>query len=427
MSASCAFGIPRQRPNNGTARVGSLDFYDAAEEISRLIASDQQIAVALRKYFRFCEKHFPGSMWEKLRAMDLDADLAQQVEWLRDTLANEPPKRVTAFWFGLFNPYVDEHATCALYVAGSSKYRSGVEIPECFVQPAYFPERRYATSRVLAETYRLATRGKMAKTSDVEYFGCLGFAAIAVAHLMRTVDRRLLLGHAAERAVVVGFDSGDMLEIGTVHRSGFEAHFTHRPTVSEVVATPSLRDFYEIVDDGRGRWWLEEPWLAAVDDLPVGFATTGKPLSIKRYLKSAVMSAPKGTPVDFTFAVLDTPIVTERVGRLLGELAPGSVQRLPVQIRGRRARYDVLNVLDVVDCLDMRKSEIVSFDLAALDVPDDEEPPVGTIVKMVIDRRRAKGHEIFLLSGARGHIIVSRRIKERLEAERVTGILLKPV
>jgi hypothetical protein len=413
--------------DTGTTQVGSLDFYDAAEKIGQLIASDQDAAVGLRKYFRFCEKHFPGSIWEKLGKLDLQADLAQLADWLRDALLNEPPRRVTAFWFGLFNPYVDGHVTCALYVAGSSKYRPDVEVPDCFVQPTYFPERRYAASRVLAETYRLATRGKMAKTSEVEYFGCLGFAAIAVAHLMQTVDRRLLLGQAAERAVVVGFDSGDMLEIGSVRRSGFVSHFTHRPTVPEIVATPSPRHFYEIVDDGRGRWWLEEPWLAAVDDLPVGFATTGKPLSIRRPLKSAIMATPKGAPVDFTFAVLDTPIVTERAGRILRELAPGSVQRLPVQIRGQWGRYDVLNVLDVVDCLDMRKSEIVSFDSASWDVPDGEERPIGTILKMVIDGRRAKGHEIFLLSGARRHIIVSRRIKERLEAERVTGIQLKSV
>ena len=55
------------------------------------------------------------------------------------------------------------------------------------------------------------------------------------------------------------------------------------------------------------------------------------------------------------------------------------------------------------------------------------ERPFGSIFKLVIDSQRAKGHEMFLLAGARSHIIVSRKVKERLEAERVTGILLKTV
>jgi hypothetical protein len=48
-------------------------------------------------------------------------------------------------------------------------------------------------------------------------------------------------------------------------------------------------------------------------------------------------------------------------------------------------------------------------------------------MKLVIDNRRARGHEIFMLAGDRRTIIVSRRIKELMEAERVSGVSLKPV
>jgi len=408
--------------------MAALDFYDVAEKIYGLITSGKSAADALRSFFKFCERNFPDALWQRLMVSDVDSDLSKLVMWLHDVLDAEPPRRITAFWFGMFNPYVNKKVSCGLYVAGSSKYREGVnEDIDAFVSPVYFPERRYADSQVLAEIYRLTSRSKLEKRHAAEEFGCLGFTAIAVSHLLRTVDARLLLGKCRERGVVVGFDSGDALKIGTIDgERGFIPYHTKRPALAAIAPTPSPSEFYQVVDAAHGRWWLDEPCEVEVDDLPGSFWTTGKPLKLKLPLKTEIMATPKGEPADFTFAVLETPIVTEAVGRLLSEAAPGVLQRLPIRIAGKRGRYDVLNPLDVVDCVDLRRSKIIPFGIEITN-PTDEEPPLGSIFKLVIDHRRAKGHDIFMLAGHRSTIIVSRRIKELLERERVTGVRLEPV
>jgi hypothetical protein len=409
--------------------MAELDFYDVADKIYRLISSRKSTVESLQSYFKFCERHFPAPLWQRLIKSDLEGDLSKLVTWLDGVLTAEPPKRITAFWFGMFNPYVNQKVSCGLYVAGSLKYRKDINDDiDAFVGPAYFPERRYAESHVLAEIYRLTSRSKMAKCDAAEEFGCLGFSAISVSHLMRTVNQRLLLGKARERGVVVGFDSGDCLKIGTIdYRHGFIPHHTERPTLSVAVPTASSSEFYQIVNATQGRWWLEEPRENTGDDLPISFWTTGKPLDLKLPLKTVVMSTPKGDPADFTFAVLDTPIVTEAVGRLLSEAAPGTVQRLPVRITGKRGRYEVLNPLVVVDCVDLKRSRIIPFGSQSAKNPTDKEPSLGSIMKLVIDNRRARGHEFFMLAGDRSTILVSRRIKELLEANRVSGVCLKPV
>jgi hypothetical protein len=402
----------------------AIDFYDVAAEIHRLITGKAGAAVAVRKYFDFCARHFPGSMWSRLQKLDIASDLENLQSWLANVLTREPPGGITAYWFGMFNPVVGGAPTCCLYVAGSSTYRPGSDDPDTFCDPRYFPEGRYSESNVLGEIYRLATRGRMARNSMVEEFGCLGFAAIAIAHLMRTVDRRLLLGRAQERAVAVGFDSGDVFMLGVIGSSGFEPVLTARPEVPKIVRTPSPREFYELKDDTRGRWWLEQPQSANGREPD---ARTGRRLKLSRPLKGAVKETPKGSPVDFTFAVLGTPVVKERVGRMLEALAPASVQRIPVRISGRPGRYEVLNFLEVVDCIDTRRSRIVCFPRDEAEDNSMQEKRFDLITKLVIDEQRARGHDLFLLAGARNCIIVSRRVKERLEAEKVTGILFKPV
>lgn len=80
-----------------TASMSSLDFYDAADKTYRLTVAGRSGAVALRRYFKFCERHFPGPMWARLAKQDLDGELARLMDWLRNVLVNEPPQRVTAF------------------------------------------------------------------------------------------------------------------------------------------------------------------------------------------------------------------------------------------------------------------------------------------------------------------------------------------
>ncbi len=143
-------------------------------------------------------------------------------EWLREVLATEPPATtITAYWFGIFNPHDDDDNVGAdVYVSGSARFAGDINGEDWNVSPAYWPEGRYADSRVLRALYRRAYRGKRSLENDAEYPLALGYAAFAVAHLCRVIPPRLLLGSASERAVIVGFDDGDMVELGIVRADG---------------------------------------------------------------------------------------------------------------------------------------------------------------------------------------------------------------
>src|SRR5690242_4814036 len=69
-----------------------------------------------------------------------------------------------------------------------------------------------------------------------------------------------------------------------------------------------------------------------------------------------------GTPLDFT--CVDTggfPVVTEKVARVLAEVAPGDVQLFPVEVESRPEPYFLLNVARLVKCIDDGACAEVSY------------------------------------------------------------------
>lgn len=61
--------------------------------------------------------------------------------------------------------------------------------------------------------------------------------------------------------------------------------------------------------------------------------------------------AEAGHPLDVTLRAYKF-VVTERIGSLLGDLAPKDLQRIPARVESREERYEVLNVLSRIDCID---------------------------------------------------------------------------
>ena len=124
---------------------------------------------------------------------------------------------IDALWFGLFNP-ADEagDATSGVYVAGTTRFHTIKTNPDWNVRPEYWPEGRYADSAVLRKIYRIA-----GNIDGAEYALCPAYAALAVAHLARSLDPKLLRGNRRERSLVVGFDDGDHVIVGAVAQDGF--------------------------------------------------------------------------------------------------------------------------------------------------------------------------------------------------------------
>ena len=178
---------------------------------------------AIQEMIEHCSSAGYPDFWRAVRKLPFSKDLAALELWLKNLMESEPPPpKITAFWFGLFNP-IDAagQASCALYIAGSDNFSFEQENDEDWpCGPVYFPDGRYASSEVLKAVYLNAYRADGPQVEG-EFF-CLWYSAIAVAHLCRK-NAATLLQKAEKRAIAVGFDSGDILMVGRLTPAGFVA------------------------------------------------------------------------------------------------------------------------------------------------------------------------------------------------------------
>jgi hypothetical protein len=163
----------------------------------------------------------PAPAWEKILALDFDADTAALVEWFEQLLAAEPPAlEINALWFGLFNPVLEDGRTgSGLYAAGSERYGRD---REWMVSPEWWPRRRYAPSTVQSVLPSIG----YADGEDVgwlaDYAVTLTHAASSVHALIHVLGPARILGDRASLAMAVGHDSGDGLLLGVLRNAGLD-------------------------------------------------------------------------------------------------------------------------------------------------------------------------------------------------------------
>ena len=199
-----------------------MDIGAAYDVMARITYSASSVTKGMNALLDYTAQAQPSAMWEVLRRLDYEEDAAALRAWLRQVLTEEPPPQgVRAYWFGIFNPVVDEEVSCAFYVSGPTEdYTPDTLDWACWTDETYLPQDRYAPSPVLHALYR-AAQGVDGAELLGEYTLCLGYACLAVAEVMRSLDPVLFLGDADERPVAVGFDEGDGLPLGTVTNGGW--------------------------------------------------------------------------------------------------------------------------------------------------------------------------------------------------------------
>jgi hypothetical protein len=191
-----------------------FNFANAYEFVKRTVESGSGVADGMMDLIEYCAKKKRNVVWKEIRQLNFDEDVEKLREWLVDALSAEPPaNEIKAFWFGLFNPVLDDgRVSCCLYVSGSTRFDESDWA--CWADDSYVPDGRYADSKVLDEIYSLTNEKGVGDIG--EYVLCLGYACLAVKHLCETVPTELLLGSRDTRGVTVGFDSGDEILIGNV-------------------------------------------------------------------------------------------------------------------------------------------------------------------------------------------------------------------
>ena len=182
--------------------------------------------------------------------------------------------------------------------------------------------------------------------------------------------------------------------------------------------------FFRILDafSSPARWYLGGPMSDAAKDVDPRSFTAGC-----RYegAKSLVVPVESGSePLDFTLASFDMPVVTARIAASLGILAPGEIQRIPVKVGALRRRYEVINVLTILNAINEDRSEITRW-TEADGVPGKTGSYAG-IGKLVLNRTALGASKIFRLKNWELPLIVSDVIKNALQKAHTTGIAFPP-
>jgi hypothetical protein len=196
--------------------------FAAFDEVVRITASASSVTQGMNSLLDYISQVQPDEVWNKLRSLNYQADISALRDWLVGVLTNDPPPpNVKVYWFGIFNPVIDDEVLCGFYVSGSPKDCTPDTLDwACWTDGTYLPQARYAPSAVLYDIYR-AIQNRKGGALLGEYTLCLGYVCLAVAEIVRSLDARLFLGTSEERPVVVGFDDGDSILLGTIRLTGW--------------------------------------------------------------------------------------------------------------------------------------------------------------------------------------------------------------
>jgi uncharacterized protein DUF1629/suppressor of fused protein SUFU len=185
--------------------------------------------------------------------------------------------------------------------------------------------------------------------------------------------------------------------------------------------------YFELTEDmtSPDRWLLSDPIDEQGNEVRTRQFMSGEPTRFDGRLRVPVYHP--GTSLDFTR--VDTgaiPVVTEKVARVLIELAPGDVQLFPVAVDSRPEPYFLVNVARLVKCIDDEAcTEVLYWE------PEDGRPEkVGQyrdVYGMRIDPSKVGNAKVFRPWGWRVALIVSEDVKEALERTGATGLYFTEV
>ena len=200
-----------------------FDIAESHNMLSSVLMSDASLTDGIARLVDFCATKEPWTRWAHLGCLDFDSDLQHLEQWLHSTLIREPPPdNVKAYWFGLFNPVIDGVTTSDMYISGATDCDPSDTTFEWACGPSYFPEGRYAQSRILDNLYRSVDDAPGTIPTLGEYVLCLGYCGLALKTLTLQIPRRNWLGEAQIRTFAAGFDSGDGVLLGHLTKEGWQ-------------------------------------------------------------------------------------------------------------------------------------------------------------------------------------------------------------
>lgn len=182
-------------------------------------------------------------------------------------------------------------------------------------------------------------------------------------------------------------------------------------------------DYYRIIIDDKEGWhvYIDEHW-------PDGSEIGVWPHECKRYdidtLPATLVQA--GKPIDYCLGPIRQSVISERMGRIITEFDPESVQLIPVTLDAPGNWY-AMNILNLVDCLDHERSDIRLY----YPDPFPESPHLsGTprdLRRLIIDTGRADQHHLLRVKGWEVSEIISKPLRDAFIDAGLTGMEYWPV
>lgn len=190
--------------------------------------------------------------------------------------------------------------------------------------------------------------------------------------------------------------------------------------------------YFKLYDDKYipGRWHLGMPLFADGEDEDSGDPETRELFDTYRFLEGRVLEIegpirlvvkPVGVALDFSQAQ-GIPIVNRRVVSLFDRLGlQKKVQFIPVEVEGQTEPWFILNVLQLIRCIDDARCEEVLYWL-----PEDNRPDklgqYRNVAGLKVDPEKIGDAHIFRPWGWKVVLIVSEHVKSAMESEGITGI-----
>ncbi|WP_395837448.1 imm11 family protein [Archangium violaceum] len=180
--------------------------------------------------------------------------------------------------------------------------------------------------------------------------------------------------------------------------------------------------YFDFMDDMStpGRWHLRSPVDARGQRVDPWQFKKGQPLDIEGVIRFPVN--PTGIALEFTLASFLIPVVHQRVVALFERLGlQKEVQFIPVEVEGQTEPWFILNVLQIIRCIDDARCEEVLYWL-----PEDNRPDklgqYRNVAGLKVDPAKIGEAHIFRPWGWKVVLIVSEHVKRALEQEGITGI-----
>ncbi|OOQ58124.1 hypothetical protein [Mucilaginibacter pedocola] len=156
----------------------------------------------------------PADYWDKVRALNVDADQPALASWMAQIISDSPlPENIIAIWLGItkFWDEEEEKEYYAVYLAGADSYDA--DDAEWACDAAYRPANKYIIPDIPNDVDELIKTDEE-NYSFLDWILPLAYTALAFNDIIKTrLDKSGFLKNQTSLPVTVGFDDGDFISI----------------------------------------------------------------------------------------------------------------------------------------------------------------------------------------------------------------------